>query len=461
MEASDGPHVLVVKAKPVRKIIKGAGAKSVTKIPAEILNDVRLNAAIAALPSNYNFEVHKTIWRVRELKAKRVALQLPEGLLMFSMVIAEIVEQFTDADTVIMGDVTYGACCVDDFTAKALGADLLVHYGHSCLVPVDQTCGIKVLYVFVDIKIDSVHFISSVKHNFPATKHLALVSTIQFVASLHAAAKELRESGYEVTIPQARPLSPGEILGCTAPKLPAGTTLIYLGDGRFHLEAAMIANPGLQAFKYDPYEKKFTEERYDHQEMRKNRFEAIQRAKGAKTFGLILGTLGRQGSTKVLEYLRKRLATHNRQSVIILMSEIFPAKLQLFSQVDAFVQVACPRLSIDWGTAFEKPLLTPYELSVVLGDAKWRLEGGCTGGKEEKVEGESYPMDFYANKSLGYWTPNHKPPDKGDCERMPNEECCGRCEQGKKEAKENGLATLTTTTTTAPATTNLIIPQTA
>ena len=32
-----------------------------------------------------------------------------------------------------MGDVTYGACCIDDFTAVALGCDLLVHYGHSCL----------------------------------------------------------------------------------------------------------------------------------------------------------------------------------------------------------------------------------------------------------------------------------------------------------------------------------------
>jgi len=32
-----------------------------------------------------------------------------------------------------MGDVTYGACCVDDFTARALDVDLLVHYGHSCL----------------------------------------------------------------------------------------------------------------------------------------------------------------------------------------------------------------------------------------------------------------------------------------------------------------------------------------
>lgn len=41
--------------------------------------------------------------------------------------------RFTEADTIVMGDVTYGACCVDDFTARALGADFMVHYGHSCL----------------------------------------------------------------------------------------------------------------------------------------------------------------------------------------------------------------------------------------------------------------------------------------------------------------------------------------
>lgn len=29
-----------------------------------------------------------------------------------------------------------------------------------------------------------------------------------------------------------------------------------------------------------------------------------------------------------------------------------------------WVQVACPRLSIDWGLAFDKPLLTPYEVSL-------------------------------------------------------------------------------------------------
>lgn len=56
-------------------------------------------------------------------------------------------------------------------------------------------------------------------------------------------------SGYQVTIPQSKPLSPGEVLGCTAPSVPDVDILLYLGDGRFHLEAAMIANPKLKAYR--------------------------------------------------------------------------------------------------------------------------------------------------------------------------------------------------------------------
>lgn len=66
-----------------------------------------------------------------------------------------------------MGDVTYGACCIDDFSAVALGADFLVHYGHSCLVPVDVT-GLPSLYVFVDIAVDVDHLVDTVRLNFPA-----------------------------------------------------------------------------------------------------------------------------------------------------------------------------------------------------------------------------------------------------------------------------------------------------
>jgi len=54
---------------------------------------------------------------------------------------------------------------------------------------------------------------------------------------------------YSVKVPQEKPLSPGEILGCTSPKVSDADCLIYLGDGRFHLESIMIANPELEAYR--------------------------------------------------------------------------------------------------------------------------------------------------------------------------------------------------------------------
>ncbi|CCG80788.1 Diphthamide biosynthesis protein [Taphrina deformans PYCC 5710] len=375
---------------------KNLAGRLVNQIPEDILNDKELNEAIALVPANYNFEIHKTIWHIRKNGSKHVALQMPEGLLMFACTISDILERFCQVETLVMGDVTYGACCVDDFTARALGCDFMVHYGHSCLVPVDITT-IKALYVFVDIGIDIKHLVNTLRRNMPTGSHLAMVGTIQFVASIQSIRKELEDEtqsvSYRITIPQSKPLSPGEILGCTAPKLTADIdAIVYVGDGRFHLESIMIANPLIDAYRYDPYSKKFTLERYEHAEMKTMRREAISKARRATKFGLILGTLGRQGSPKVLENLERQLQRAGKSYTILLLSEIFPAKLAQLSDIEAWVQIACPRLSIDWGYAFDAPLLSPYELSVALDTVAWR---------------EEYPMDFYASESLGGWTPNH------------------------------------------------------
>lgn len=64
------------------------------------------------------------------------------------------------------------------------GCDLLVHYGHSCLVPIQDTAGIQMLYVFVNIDLNLSHFIEVAQLHLKDYGTLALVSTIQFVASL-------------------------------------------------------------------------------------------------------------------------------------------------------------------------------------------------------------------------------------------------------------------------------------
>ena len=340
-----------------------------------------LEDAMRHLPANYNFEIPKTIWRLRQAGAKVAALQFPEGLLMYACIISDILERFAGVRTIVMGDVTYGACCVDDFSARALGADFMVHYGHSCLVPIDVS-EIGMLYVFVDIAIDTEHLVATMQRNFKRDDRLVVAGTIQFAGAMQAAKAALRSHFSSVTVPQARPLSRGEVLGCTSPHFGDDTdAVVFVADGRFHLESMMIQNPQVPAFyKYDPYSKRLTRESYAHGEMHALRREAIAKATRAKKFGLILGTLGRQGNPNVLERIEDVLQARGIPYVVVLLSEIFPGKLALFEDVDAWVQVACPRLSIDWGYAFPAPLLSSYELHVALGDAEWQAV---------------YPMDFY------------------------------------------------------------------
>lgn len=380
---SDAKNALVqTQKRPIRRALN--------QIPQEILEDKDLNEAIKLLPSNYNFEIHKCIWNIRKNNATRVALQMPEGLLIYSMIVADILEQFGNVETVVMGDVSYGACCIDDYTARALDCDFIIHYAHLCLVPIDVT-KIKVLYVFVTIAIDETHLVNTIKLNFAHGDRIACFGTIQFNPAIHGIVDKLA-SDPEKTIyiipPQTMPLSKGEVLGCTSARLDKTlNAMIYIGDGRFHLESAMIHNPEIPAFRYDPYSRKLTRERYDQQQMVNVRQDAIQTARNAKRIGLILGALGRQGNPQTLDRLEQAFSKVGISVVKIILSEIFPQKLAMFDDIDAFVQVACPRLSIDWGYAFEKPLLTPYEAMVMLNEDTWVKD--------------YYPMDYYKKDGYG------------------------------------------------------------
>ncbi len=399
------------------------------QIPLAILNDPNLARAVKPLPANYSFEIHKTIWRLRTGNVSRLALQFPEGLLLYATTLADIFKVFVPSikDVVILGDVTYGACCVDDYAATALGCDFLVHYGHSCLVPVSMTT-CKTLYVFVDILFDEEHLVQSIRKNFPnRTDKIALAGTIQFASAIGKVRETLRPFYECFDVGRTKPLSPGEVLGCTAPSLGDGEVMgarsgdsmgeegkkahdaiVFVADGRFHLEAMMIANPNVPAYRYDPYERVLTREYYDHVGMQNVRKSMILRAKKAKKFGLILGTLGRQGNPAVLARLERLFESRNKETVVFLISEISPERIASLSEnggIDAFVQVACPRLSIDWGEAFIVPVLTPYEAYICLEGAEaWDdVNTVLSEGKYEKKEVPSYPMKYYADDG-GEWT---------------------------------------------------------
>ena len=151
----------------------------------------------------------------------------------------------------------------------------------------------------------------------------------------------------------------------------------------------MMQTPRVVALRYDPYARSLSWEGYDLGETHRLRRGAIAAARDAKRWGVVLGTLGRQGNPAILGHVRRALRERGREHFVLLLSEVFPDKLRRFAEVDAWVQIACPRLSVDWGAAFEKPVLNAYEFEVAMGATPWRED--------------HYPMDFYKRGS-GPWT---------------------------------------------------------
>ena len=91
----------------------------------------------------FDFEEERIKQEITKLGAKRVLLQLPEGLKPEGPRLAKIIEK-SGALPIISADPCYGACDIAVNEAESLGVDLIVHFGHSKLVKHEQ---IPTIYV--------------------------------------------------------------------------------------------------------------------------------------------------------------------------------------------------------------------------------------------------------------------------------------------------------------------------
>ncbi|EEA06274.1 putative diphthamide synthesis protein [Cryptosporidium muris RN66] len=429
-------------------------ANNILKYSKNWVEDEMLRTCISAgLPENYDFEIGKTINRIVELKASRpeedlekeftVYLQMPEGLLIFSDALSSIIEHFAKVNVVILGDITYGGCCIEDQLMRCIemahcsdmNSSLLVHYAHSCLIPMDELTTYQcpdipnILYVFVEIHLSIQHFVNTVKQNFHKKTKLSLLSTIQFHSTIINGTTELNEHfSSPVEILSCDPLALGETLGCTSAILPDYIDVcIFVSDGRFHLESAMMQNPHVEFYRYDPFSKKITLEKFNHILLHENRKSAIKSSfniikEKSKSVGhnfvniaLLFSTLGRQGSFAIKERLQVLVDEHNNKTVELLPLHLSTMMLsdlsteyingKVLSGVDLAIQLGCPRLSTDWGLYYDKPILNSYEGFILLGNLskgnyEYLLTFQSLSSKENPkfLYREIYPMNYWAMK---------------------------------------------------------------
>jgi 2-(3-amino-3-carboxypropyl)histidine synthase len=78
----------------------------------------------------YNLELEKAVSEIKKTKAKRVLIQLADGLKPKAKEIQEILQKNTNSEIIIWGGSCFGSCDIP-LEAKNLNIDLILQWGHS------------------------------------------------------------------------------------------------------------------------------------------------------------------------------------------------------------------------------------------------------------------------------------------------------------------------------------------
>lgn len=301
----------------------------------------------------YDFDLGGLFQGLKKAGHKKILLQLPAGLRSSAISIADTFSK-SGFTTIISVDPCYGAC--DRLETEA--ADAIVQFGHTELKLKSKTPTF-----FVPVQINK-NPIPTLRKALPSLKgKIAVVTTAQHLHTLGSVLEFLNENGIDATIPKhTKRAKKGQVLGCSFPK-GAYDAYLFIGTGYFHplglslstKKPVVIVDPVSGAVReLEQFSKRFFSKRAA----------AIERAKAAKSFGILISTKMGQERKKLAEKLASDLPG---KSYFLAGNELSPNNL-LGIKVDCLINTACPRLIEDH---FHVPILSPKEVEILLGKRKW------------------------------------------------------------------------------------------
>ena len=320
--------------------------------------------------NSYDFELGKIKELIKERGARRVGLQLPEGIKTVATDIAAEISKETGAEVIISGNSCYGACDIDEKLMR--NVDLLFHFGHSETFlqakkfVLREKVPKKVVFIElrsgVDVKPAVEKAVAEIKGDT-----VGLVATVQHVHALKEAKMLLARFGKKAIIGKSRLKYDGQVLGCDfSSAMGTCEEILFVSSGGFH-PVGIALYVGKRVIAADPFTMQISV--YEPEEQRKKRYLVIARALDAKSVAIIVGMKSGQFELSKAIELKRKTVEKGLNAYLITMDEITEDNLLAFN-VDAFVNTACPRLVEDF-THFKKPVLSIKEFEVVLGERRW------------------------------------------------------------------------------------------
>ena len=301
---------------------------------------------------------------IKKRKAVSVALNAPDGLLPKVQETASKIMKRFGIPAYVIADTSWGSCDLNSNGAKVLGADVLFNIGHTISMKTFEN-NVVMINAFDDISFEKVarKCVELLKG-----KTISLITDSQHLHELKPVSKILEKGDITVKIGEGKgQLNDGQVFGCEF--YPATETKdqvdanVFLGQSNFHA-AGIALSTNKPTYVLDPYFNEVREVTEFAQKLQKKATLAIYKAAEAKTFGIIVGLKEGQLSKVTALKFKREFEKEGKSVQLFALTDITKDRLQNLKGIDAFIQVACPRISID--NHFDKPVLSTPQATALL-----------------------------------------------------------------------------------------------
>jgi 2-(3-amino-3-carboxypropyl)histidine synthase len=325
--------------------------------------------------SDYVIDIEHALTIIQKNGYKTIALQIPEGLKRSIFPMVDVLKQKTNATILVSADPCFGACDIADYGLRSLGVEFVLHIGHTP-IPNIKNYWIPTMFITASSTFDVTGVVKKALTSLRGNK-IGVLTTAQHLHTLESVIDILHTHHFTAILAKgdSRISHQGQILGCNfsaATKIAnAVDCFLFIGSGTFHPVGLLISSkkPVVAA---DPYTNLLKTEELEEMKntILRQRHAAIIASQNAHRFGILIGVKQGQQRLQLAYKLQQMLTSAGKQCLLITQDEFSPIALHGFD-LDCYVSTACPRIAIDDYVQYKKPIITPVELEIALGNRSW------------------------------------------------------------------------------------------
>jgi diphthamide biosynthesis protein 2 len=328
------------------------------------------------------YEIARTVDEISNAGRIRVALQFPDSMLCDVIRVYEALQKAlnqrrkADGGTeevrlFILGDTSYGACCVDEIAAEHVEAQVVVHYGRTCLSP---TARLPVIYVYTTRNLDRQKVLEAFEETHPdLEERVVLVADAPYLEHLEPITEALWMKGY-VNIFDADLIRDGEspIPNRTVPDEVMADKDKLRDWSVFHIgqpPTALLLTLASRVKSVSVY----ANEQVDGRAVKvssaialRRRYALVASLSSCSVYGILINTLSVKNYLHIVERVKTQIAAAGKKHYTFVVGKVNSAKIANFSEVGGWVVIGCWESSLVESGEFYVPLITPFELQLAL-----------------------------------------------------------------------------------------------